>query len=114
VRYLDSSLNPSVDRAGIRSHRDFTPERHRDCVDYVEVAIEQIRITAPTPAIAEQMPVLLQCSSMSVAGFVPPTVTTLDAISGRVHRRMGHDLGINRSTQMLRFVKTTRRSSGGS
>lgn len=56
-------------------------ERHRSLVDYVEVAFEQIRHHPPTARIQEDVPVLLHCSSMSVAGYVPPRESTLDAIA---------------------------------
>lgn len=56
-------------------------ERHRSFIDYVEVAFEQIRHHPPTARIQEDVPVLLHCSSMSVAGYVPPRESTLDAIA---------------------------------
>src|SRR5262245_26411931 len=56
-------------------------ERHRSLVDYIEVAFEQIRHHPPTAQIQEDVPILLHCSSMSVAGYVPPRGSTLDAIA---------------------------------
>jgi uncharacterized protein len=55
-------------------------ERHRALVDYIEVAFEQIRHHPPTVNLQEDVPILLHCSSMSVAGYVPPRESTLDAI----------------------------------
>ncbi len=82
MQHLDSSLNgdPMI---GVAYGQIATSllERHGDCFDYVEVAFEQIRRYPPALEIADAKPVLLHCSSMSVAGFVPPTTATLDAIS---------------------------------
>lgn len=61
-------------------------ERHPDLVDYVEVPFEQLRHHPPTAAIQEQVPVVLHCSSMSVAGFSPPDDDTLNAIDGHAER----------------------------
>jgi hypothetical protein len=61
-------------------------ERHGDLVDYVEVPFEQLRHHPPTARIQERVPVLLHCSSMSVAGFVRPTDQTLDAIAEHADR----------------------------
>jgi uncharacterized protein (UPF0276 family) len=54
--------------------------RHRDLLDYVEVPFEQLRHHPPTAAVQDEIPVVLHCSSMSVAGFVEPNDRTLDAI----------------------------------
>lgn len=82
MQYLDSSLNgaPAVGLA-YGPIASSLLERQADCFDYVEVAFEQIRHHPPALEIAETKPVLLHCSSMSVAGFVPPTADTIDAIS---------------------------------
>lgn len=61
-------------------------ERHRDLVDFVEVPFEQLRHHPPAARIQEEIPVLLHCSSMSVAGFVPPSEATLDAIADQATR----------------------------
>lgn len=61
-------------------------DRHPDLIDYVEVPFEQLRHHPPTADIQEQVPVVLHCSSMSVAGFSPPTDETLDAIDRHVER----------------------------
>jgi uncharacterized protein (UPF0276 family) len=61
-------------------------DRHRDLVDYVEVPFEQLRHHPPTALIQEEIPILLHCSSMSVAGFAPPTDATLAAIAEHADR----------------------------
>lgn len=61
-------------------------ERHPDLVDYVEVPFEQLRHDPRTAEIQEQVPVVLHCSSMSVAGFTAATEETLDAIDEHAAR----------------------------
>ncbi|NJC73107.1 DUF692 domain-containing protein [Planosporangium thailandense] len=60
--------------------------RHDRLLDYVEVSFEQLRHNPVAAQLQEQIPVLLHCSSMSVAGFVPPTDQTLEAIAEHVDR----------------------------
>jgi hypothetical protein len=55
-------------------------ERHRGLIDYVEMPFEQVRHHPPSADLQEEVPLLLHCSSMSVAGFVPPAEDTLDRI----------------------------------
>jgi uncharacterized protein (UPF0276 family) len=55
-------------------------QQHRDLVDFVEVPFEQLRHHPPTAQVQHEIPVILHCSSMSVAGFVKPSQATLDAI----------------------------------
>jgi len=83
VRHVD--LSPSGSPAvGLAYGPIVDPllDRYPDCVDYVEIPFEQIRHRPSSLAIAEQIPVLLHCSTMSVAGFVPPPLGTLEAIAG--------------------------------
>jgi uncharacterized protein len=49
-------------------------------VDYVETAFEQLRFDPAAADVAPGLPVILHCSSMSVAGFVPPDEHTLRQI----------------------------------
>lgn len=55
-------------------------------VDFVEVPFEQLRHSPDSASIQEAVPVILHCASMSVAGFVPPTDATLDAIEREAER----------------------------
>lgn len=55
-------------------------------VDYVEVPFEQLRHSPGLSSIQEEIPVILHCASMSVAGFVPPADATLDAINREAER----------------------------
>lgn len=55
-------------------------------VDYVEVPFEQLRHSPNSASIQEEVPVILHCASMSVAGFVPPTEATLEAIESEAER----------------------------
>jgi uncharacterized protein (UPF0276 family) len=64
----------------VRPFLEWSPSR----VDYVEVPYEQLRFDPTTIDIQAQVPVLLHCSSMSIAGFVLPAEKTLDQIAGHV------------------------------
>lgn len=70
-------------RVGI-SYCGYVPtfvHRHRDYIDYIEVPFEMLR---HDPSVAQglpQLPVILHCASMSMAGFVPPTQQTVDQIA---------------------------------
>lgn len=66
----------------VRPFMDWSPSH----VDYVEVPYEQLRFDPGTAEIQAQVPIVLHCSSMSVAGFVSPTEETLDQIDGHVAR----------------------------
>jgi uncharacterized protein (UPF0276 family) len=55
-------------------------------VDYVEIPFEQLRHAPGLASIQEDVPLVLHCASMSVAGFVPSTDATLDAISEHAER----------------------------
>lgn len=55
-------------------------------IDYVEVPFEQLRHTPALTALQEEIPLLLHCASMSVAGFVPPTTKTIAAIAETAQR----------------------------
>jgi len=55
-------------------------------VDYVEIPFEQLRHSPEVGSIQETVPVILHCASMSVAGFVPPAESTLEAISREAKR----------------------------
>jgi uncharacterized protein (UPF0276 family) len=59
---------------------------HAGLVDYLEVPFEQLRHTPDLAAIQETVPLLLHCASLSVAGFVPPSETTVDAIAAEAVR----------------------------
>lgn len=61
-------------------------DAHPGLVDYVEMPFEQVRHYPPAADIQERIPLLLHCSSMSVAGFVPPDDDTLDQIAGLADR----------------------------
>lgn len=50
-------------------------------VDYIEVPFEQLRHTPSLAALQNELPLVLHCASLSVAGFVPPSETTVAAIA---------------------------------
>lgn len=50
-------------------------------VDYVELPFEQLRHAPNLASIQDSIPVILHCASLSVAGFVPPSDSTLSAIA---------------------------------
>ncbi|HSS18576.1 MAG TPA: DUF692 family protein [Pyrinomonadaceae bacterium] len=55
-------------------------EANPELIDYVEIPFEQLRHAPEVGAIQKDLPVILHCASMSVAGFVPPDESTLAAI----------------------------------
>lgn len=58
--------------------------RHPDLADYVEIPFEQLRHAPDLLGIAQVTPLIVHCASLSMAGFVPPDATTLDAIDASV------------------------------
>jgi uncharacterized protein len=61
-------------------------QAHSDLVDYVEMPFEQLRHAPSLGAVQQTVPVLLHCASMSVAGFLPPSEATVDAIAREAER----------------------------
>ena len=61
-------------------------ESNADLVEYVEVPFEQLRHAPGLASIQERVPVLLHCASLSVAGFLPPSEATVDAIVREAER----------------------------
>jgi uncharacterized protein (UPF0276 family) len=61
-------------------------DANSEMVDYVEIPFEQLRHAPQVASIQEAVPVILHCASMSVAGFVPPTDATIDAIGREAER----------------------------
>jgi uncharacterized protein (UPF0276 family) len=59
---------------------------HPDSIDYVEMPFEQLRHNPALGEIQERLPILLHCASMSVAGFIPPSQETLDAMQQQTER----------------------------
>jgi uncharacterized protein (UPF0276 family) len=59
---------------------------HPEAIDYVELPFEQLRHTPQLRSLQETIPFVLHCASMSVAGFVPPADSTLDAIAREAER----------------------------
>jgi len=55
-------------------------------VDYIEVPFEQLRHTPAVASLRESIPLVLHCASMSVAGFLPPSEATIDAILAETER----------------------------
>lgn len=54
---------------------------HSAVVDYVEVPFELLRHDPSVVAIKAAKPIVLHCASMSIAGAVPPSAATVDAIA---------------------------------
>jgi uncharacterized protein (UPF0276 family) len=55
-------------------------------VDYLEIPFEQLRHSPTSASIQDAIPVILHCASMSIAGSVPPTDCTLEAIEREAER----------------------------
>lgn len=86
VKFLDPAAGrPHVGLAhgpGVLDAVDANP----GLVDYVEIPFEQLRHAPGLASIQEAVPLVLHCASMSVAGFVPPEETTLEAIGREAER----------------------------
>lgn len=61
-------------------------EANPGLVDYIEIPFEQLRHSPLLASLQESVPFILHCASMSVAGFVPPTEATIDAIVREAER----------------------------
>lgn len=59
-------------------------ESNADGVDYVEIPFEQLRHTPELGQIRDTLPIVLHSASLSVAGFIPPSQATLDALAVQV------------------------------
>jgi uncharacterized protein (UPF0276 family) len=55
-------------------------------IDYVEIPFEQLRHTPQLASLQEHLPVVLHCASLSVAGFIPPSQATVDALVDQATR----------------------------
>jgi uncharacterized protein len=84
------TLDPSTDRTSIGlAYGPGIPEfaqAHSDLVDYVEMPFEQLRHAPALGAVQQTVPVVLHCASMSVAGFLPPSEATVEAIAREAER----------------------------
>lgn len=61
-------------------------ETHPAAIDFIEIPFEQLRHTPEVGSVQEQIPVVLHCASMSVAGSVLPARTTIEAIKHEAGR----------------------------
>ena len=61
-------------------------DRNPGCVDYIEMPLEQLRHNPGLASIQETAPIILHCASMSVAGFIPPSQDTIEAIAAETTR----------------------------
>src|SRR5258708_38351090 len=61
-------------------------DRNPGYVDYLEMPLEQLRHNPDLASVQDIAPVILHCASMSVAGFIPPSQETIDAISAEAAR----------------------------
>jgi uncharacterized protein len=60
-------------------------DRYPGLLDYIELPFELLRHDPSALKAKNTAPIILHCASMSIAGFVPPTDATLDAISAQVN-----------------------------
>jgi uncharacterized protein len=56
-------------------------EAHPEGLDYIEVPFEQLCRTPEVSLLQEQIPMILHCASLSVAGTVPPCPETLQSVA---------------------------------
>jgi uncharacterized protein (UPF0276 family) len=55
-------------------------------IDYVEIPFEQLRHAPETARIQENLPAILHCASLSMAGFVPPSQDTVASVADAAAR----------------------------
>ena len=61
-------------------------EAHPGMVDYIEMPFEQLRHAPALATLQTTIPIVLHCASLSIAGFVPPSAETVDAIRCEARR----------------------------
>ena len=81
-------------------------DRHPGLIDYVEVPFEQLRHTPDVATLQEQIPLVLHCASMSVAGDAPPTRKTLDLIRHWVEKTRTPWIGEHLAYMSARAIET--------
>jgi uncharacterized protein (UPF0276 family) len=59
---------------------------HPGQVDYIEIPFEQLRHAPALAALRDVAPLILHCASLSVAGFVPPSAGTVEAVAAQARR----------------------------
>jgi hypothetical protein len=57
--------------------------RERGLADYIEIPFEQLRHAPALARLGETTPLLLHCASLSIAGFVSPSASTVAAVADR-------------------------------
>lgn len=57
---------------------------HPDLANYIEIPFEQLRHTPQLLTIAEVVPLIIHCASLSMAGFVAPDEATFRAVDASV------------------------------
>jgi uncharacterized protein len=61
-------------------------DRHPGLLDYIELPFELLRHDPSAIKAKKLAPIVLHCASMSIAGFVPPSAATLDAIEAQAEQ----------------------------
>lgn len=61
-------------------------EANPGLIDYVEFPFEQLRHAPGLGEMQENVPVVLHCASLSVAGFVSPSASTVEAVAREAER----------------------------
>lgn len=64
----------------------FFLKQHPELVDYIEIPFEVLRHDPSLISIQDLVPIILHCASMSIAGFIPPTIDTLETIEREAYR----------------------------
>jgi uncharacterized protein len=109
VRYLDTQSGlPRIGLAYGTGVPGFVAS-NPGAVDYIEIPFEQLRHAPRLAALQEEVPLLLHCASMSIAGFVPPSDDTIDAIGREAERTRSPWIG-----EHLAFVTADGLSDEGS
>ncbi len=104
-----TAVTPRSPAIGI-AYSGYTPlflDEHGDAVDYVEVPFELLCHDSSVIEVRDVKPIVLHCASLSVAGSVPPSEQTIDAIRGWIERTETPWLG-----EHLSFITATRELAG--
>lgn len=86
MKVFDDSAGPV--RLGL-AHGPGMPEfvaSRPGLIDYIEIPFEQLRHAPQLAQLQEAIPFVLHCASLSVAGFVPPSDATVQAIADEAQR----------------------------
>jgi len=81
MKYFDREIvRPQIGLAYGAGMVEFA-EINQNLIDYIELPFEQLRHSPSVGEIQQNVPIVLHCASLSVAGFVPPDDIVVDSIN---------------------------------